>query len=330
MKRRKVLIKLLCLSLMITACGKKEVKAIELETKVEVKTDFKVVGYMFASGDLMANATKIDFSKITHLNVAFLNPDASGRFPIVPSLIELASKAHASNVKLIAAFAGGDPPQHLKELLKPANRKVLVEGLTQLTKTYNLDGIDVDLEGDFVNENYEAFVVDLSTALRKEGKLMTAAVATWNSAAYSNKAIALFDLINIMSYDHTGPWRKEQPGPHSTYEAAEADFNHWNINRGIASDKLTLGLPFYAYGFGNDIQESINFGDLVIAYPGSEKVDNWTIPNKGTFYYNGIPTIKKKVEFAIQKKAGGVMIWQLLGDAPGASSLLNTIHNTYR
>jgi chitinase len=50
------------------------------------------------------------------------------------------------------------------------------------------------------------------------------------------------------------------------------------------------------------------------------------LPGKGTFYYNGWPTIKKKLSYALQKKAGGVMIWQLLGDAGGEYSLLKAIH----
>lgn len=326
MKPINLLTLLLCFSMLLGGCAKGGTKSLAPDPIEEAKKDFKVVGYMFAEGDLLSKSVKIDFGKITHLNIAFINPDANGNYAVVTGLKELVKKAHDNNVKVLSAFAGGNPPQHLKELLKPANRKILVDGLVQLTRTYGLDGIDVDLEGDFVNENYEAFVVDLSAALKKESKLMTAAVATWNSAAYSNKAIALFDMINIMSYDQTGPWRKEQPGPHSTYEAAEVDFQHWNVNRSIPESKLILGLPFYAYGFGTDIMESMNYGDLVAAYPGSEKFDLWELPGKGTFYYNGLPTIKKKVAFALQKKAGGVMIWQLLGDAQGEFSLLTAIH----
>ncbi|RZL18938.1 MAG: hypothetical protein EOO89_04800, partial [Pedobacter sp.] len=320
MRKAKFLLRLVLLAMLMTGCNKKNVKATESGPQ-DTKSDFKVVGYMFADGDLLAKSAKVDFSKITHLIIAFINPDAAGNFAPISGLQALAKKAHDNNVKILSALAGGNPPQHLKELIKPANRRKLVEALTQLTRTYDLDGIDVDLEGDFVNEHYEAFVVDLSAALKKEGKIMTAAVATWNSAAYSNKAIALFDLINIMSYDQTGPWRKDQPGPHSTYEAAETDFAHWNINRGIAAEKLVLGLPFYAYGFGSDIREDMSYGELVAAYPGSEKVDQWELPGKGTFYYNGLPTIQKKVAYAIKKKAGGVMIWQLLGDATGELSL---------
>ena len=48
------------------------------------------------------------------------------------------------------------------------------------------------------------------------------------------------------------------------------------------------------------------------------------VPGGGTIYYNGIPTIKSKVQLALQK-AGGIMIWQLMQDASGAKSLLNRI-----
>lgn len=327
MKNIKVFIHLFFLSLLFIGCGKTASMASEQEKDQVIKKDFKVVGYVFAASNLDAAAEKIDFSKITHLNIAFINPDAAGVFAPVSGLISLVKKAHENNVKVLAALAGGDPPPHLKDLIKPAARKMLVDGLLLLTQTYGLDGIDVDLEGDFVNGDFEGFVTDLSAALKKENKLMTAAVATWNSAAYSDKAIRLFDLINIMSYDQTGPWRKDNPGPHSTYEAAEADFNHWHITRSIAANKLVLGLPFYAYGFGADIPESMSYGELVSTYPGTQQEDFWVVSGKGTFFYNGIPTIRKKVAFALKNKMGGVMIWQILGDAQGQYSLLAAINS---
>ncbi|EDM37619.1 Chitinase [Pedobacter sp. BAL39] len=326
MKKIKILSRVLCLVLLLSGCGKSNVKASAPEEGQTPKRAVNVVGYMFASGDLLAQSAGVDFSKISHLNIAFLNPDASGTFGAVTGLAELTKKAHDNHVKILAAFAGGDPPAYLKEMMKADKRKSLVDGLLNLTRSYNLDGIDVDLEGDFVNEDYEAFVVELSAALKKENKLMTAAVATWNSAAYSDKALALFDLINIMAYDHTGPWRKDQPGPHSAYEDAVLDFDHWQVTRKLPAEKLILGLPFYGYGFGPDIAQDMSYGALVQTYPGAEKEDLWVLPGKGTFYYNGIPTIRKKVAFAMKRKAGGVMIWQLLGDAAGEYSLLNTIH----
>lgn len=325
---RKIFIKLLLLGLIVSGCGKS--KATTGEPDQKGKQNFKVVGYMFASGDLLAAAENLDFSRLTHLNIAFINPDASGIFAPVTGLKELVKKAHDNQVLVLSAFAGGGPPEYLKNLIKPANKNTLINGLMGLINTYNLDGIDVDLEGDFITADYEGFVTDLSASLKASKKLMTAAVATWNSDAYPDKAIALFDLINIMSYDHTGPWKKDNPGPHAPYELAEQDFNFWNLNRNIPAEKLVLGLPFYGYGFGLDILESITFGDLVAAYPGSEKVDSWELPGKGTFYYNGLPTIRKKVGYALQKKAGGVMIWQILGDAPDDLSLLKAINDAVK
>jgi chitinase len=317
---------MICVSLQLLACSKSDAGVPAEEPAVAKNKNFKVIGYLFARGDLLAQSLSIDYSKITHLNLAFINPDSTGSFAAVPNLEALVKKAHENKVKVISALGGGNPPAYLKEFLKPEKRKLLISGLMQLIEKYDLDGIDVDLEGDFVNENYETFVIELSASLQAKKKLMTAAVATWNSAAYSDKALGLFDLINIMSYDQTGPWRKDKPGPHSTYEQVLVDYGHWNKDRGINSKKLILGLPFYGYGFGPDIRPDMNYGELVATYPGAEKVDLIELPGKGTFYYNGMPTIKKKVDFALENKMGGVMIWQLLGDAPGPFSLLEVIH----
>jgi chitinase len=326
MKKLKLVLLVIFVFLELLASSKSEAFVPLIDSSVVKNKNFKVIGYLFSRGNLIALSEQTDYSKITHLNIAFINPDSSGAFAAVPNLQLLVQKAHQNGVKVISALGGGNPPAYLKDYLKPEKRKVLIDGLVQLIQSNNLDGIDVDLEGEFVNENYEAFVSELSARLKKEKKMMTAAVATWNSAAYSDKALALFDLISVMSYDHTGPWRKEQPGPHSTYEQALTDFKHWNTDRKISSSRLILGLPFYGYGFGPDIREDINYGELVATYPGAEKADLIELPGKGTFYYNGMPTIKKKVDYAIENRMGGVMIWQLAGDAQGAYSLLNVIH----
>ncbi|MFS8083370.1 MAG: hypothetical protein ACMG51_07955 [Ginsengibacter sp.] len=49
------------------------------------------------------------------------------------------------------------------------------------------------------------------------------------------------------------------------------------------------------------------------------------LPGDVTMYYNDMAIIKKKTELAMQK-GGGIMIWQILGDATGVKSLLNAIY----
>lgn len=290
------------------------------------KANFKIVGYLFSHGDLDSASARLDFSKITHLNIAFINPDSLGRFKAPQGLAAVVKRAHSKNVKVLMSLAGGSPPAYLKDMLVAGKREALVKGLVEFAEKFKLDGIDVDLEGDFIDQNYDAFVAELSGKLKPAGKLLTAAVATWSGDRISDQTLTLYDIINIMSYDQTGPWNKTKAGPHSTYEAALADFDYWNVTRKIPSEVLCLGLPFYGYGFGPDIPESYDFNSIVRLFPGSEQNDLVDLPGKGTIYYNGLSTIQKKVKFALDKKAGGVMIWHLNGDAQKEKSLLLTIH----
>lgn len=289
-----------------------------------------VVGYLFANDSLLSSARKVDFSKITHLNVAFINPDASGAFVLVSGLKEAVALAHNKGVKVFASFAGGSPPEHIKQLLIPTNQKTLIASFAKLIDDYNLDGIDVDLEGDFIDANYESFVLGLAKMLSSKNKLMTAAVATWTSDRISDKALQAYDLVHIMSYDHTGPWNKTKVGQHSSYEDMVIDFEHWRDVRQVPANKLTIGLPLYGYGFGPAIADDITFGELVKRYPQSFDQDETSIPDQGTFYYNGTVTIKKKTEYAVKQGAAGVMIWHLLADTEGQHSLLKVIDTTFQ
>ncbi len=132
-----------------------------------------------------------------------------------------------------------------------------------------------------------------------------------------------------MSYDQTGPWQPAKPGNHSPYNMAEDDLNYWHIVRSIPQEKLILGLPFYGYGFGasNSPVVSMDYNQIASLYPDSLLLDTLVLPGNVSMYYNSISTIKRKTQLAIDK-AGGVMIWQLLGDTPGENSLLNAIFNT--
>jgi GH18 family chitinase len=315
--------------LTVLMCSCKKSAKSEVNTNDDKKpvagASFRVVGYLREYNVVDGRAIQFDFSKITHLNIAFINPDAAGNFTTLNGLKELVAAAHAKNVKVLASIGGGLAPEYYTTLISTgSSREKLAASLASVSDQYNLDGIDIDLEGHFVDANYEAFVVAVKVALKPKGKLLTTAIATVYATQYTNKALAQFDYINIMSYDKTGPWRPEKPGQHSPYSMATDDLDYWGGTRGIAKEKLSLGLPFYGYGFGSGVPEDMSFADIVKQYPGSENKDEVTVAAGGTMYYNGLPTIKSKTSLALQK-AGGIMVWQLLQDGTGANSLLNTI-----
>jgi GH18 family chitinase len=294
-------------------------------SSITASAQSRVIGYV-PMGRQPVDFSKISFSKITHLNIAFLNPDSTGKMVLPENFDSLVNAAHQFNVKVLASIGGGSPNLHYGNLLEEMNRAALVQQIVEISVNHKLDGIDVDLENDAIDKNYEKLVRDLAAKLKPLGKLLTAALATWNAEKISDAALKEFDFVNIMSYDQTGPWTPDKPGPHSTYEKAVEDLKYWRSNRKLGKEKINLGVPFYGYCFGTQYGESMSYRDIIHTFPGAENRDMVLPSTGGAIYYNGSSTIKNKTSLAI-KEAGGVMIWQLLQDDWGDSSLLGMIHD---
>jgi len=292
------------------------------------KTTFKIVGY-YSIDAAISDVNKSTLKKLTHVNLWFLNPDSLGNFTRdLSGLAPFLQAAHRKNVKVLFSIGGGSKQPQYHDLLKDDKRSILIRNLIGEVLKYNLDGIDVDLEGSNIDSYYEKFVVELASALRKHNKLITAAIAIYYKDQFTDHALSQYDFVNVMSYDRTGPWRPEKPGPHAAYEHAVEDLEYFGVVRMIPKEKMTLGVPFYGYGYGPTLTSpaiSMNFAEITDTFPGAEAVDEWTMPDGKILYYNGIPTIKRKTLLA-REKASGIMIWQVLGDAKGSKSLLKVIN----
>lgn len=293
------------------------------------KSAFKIVGYYSLSSAMTANVKSVPFKNLTHINLWFLNPDSLGNFTRdFSALAPFIRAAHRKYVKVLFSIAGGSKHPQYHTLLKDDKRAMLIDNLLSEVLLYNMDGIDVDLEGSDIDENYENFVVELAGSLRSRDKLITAAIAVYYKDQLSDKALEQYDFVNVMSYDRTGPWRPGKPGPHSTYAHAKEDLEYFGTERKIRKEKMTLGVPFYGYGYGPELTSpaiSMNYREIVSTFPGAELVDQWNMPDGKILYYNGIPTMRQKTALA-KEKASGIMIWELQGDADRSKSLLKAIH----
>ncbi|QHT70648.1 hypothetical protein GXP67_30355 [Rhodocytophaga rosea] len=293
------------------------------------QSTFKIIGYYPLQAALSAELTKVPFTKLTHINLWFLNPDTLGNFTKdLSALAPFIQAAHASNVRVLFSIGGGSKQAQYHRLLQADKRTMLIKNLVAEVVKYKLDGIDVDLEGGDIDENYEPFVAELATSLRSHQKILTAAIAVYYKDQLSDKALATYDFVNIMAYDRTGPWRPEKPGPHSTFEHAQEDLEYFATVRSIPKEKMTLGVPFYGYGYGPALTSpaiSMSYKDIIATFSGSHTADQWTMPDGKILYYNGKPTIQKKTRLA-REKASGIMIWQLMGDTTGTHSLLDVVY----
>lgn len=288
----------------------------------------RVVGYL--STDNFDKMTSIQFCKLTHLNVAFANPDKNGNIIFsgdIDGLVKYAKSVNP-NIVISISLAGGviseEQASNWSWLIdKPENRPVLIQNIVNFVELHKLDGVDVDLEWDAVTVGYSDFVLELKKSLLERKKLMTAALP--NNSRFANISVAAlqaFDFINVMAYDSTGPWAPNKPGQHSSFAFAKEGIEFWKLQN-VPSEKLTLGVPFYGYNFTYPEVTSSKYGDIVATGKQFAELDEL-----GKIYYNGRPTIAQKVEYAAQN-TGGIMIWELSQDSFDEYSLLEVIHKKY-
>jgi GH18 family chitinase len=288
---------------------------------------FKVVGYLMGS-----NFDKIDLlelDRLTHLNLAFANPDQQGNlvFGNGIDLKPVVSKGHGLGLKVFVSLAGGGRPDTTiwKSVLDPANRTAFISNILSFVETNNLDGVDVDIEWNLlptIDSLYTPFVVELRKALHEKGKSITTALgATDLHPAVTQQSLEAYDFINVMVYDKTGSWRPDDIGPHSPYSYAEEAMAYWIEERGIPADRIILGVPFYGFDFTPPAQY-ISYRNLIKEDPANAYRDS--VDSK---YFNGITTIVKKTELA-KKELGGIMIWEISQDTLGHMSLLRAIDQT--
>ena len=314
----------LCIVILVS-CSKDDSFEEEIMT---VDKFARVVGYLpsyrFDSNE------KIDYCKLTHLNLAFANPGSNGKLIINDfSGVVVRARNENSNIKIYISIGGGYLTDEQASIWSNSidikdNRPIIINEIVNFVVDNSLDGVDVDLEWQYVTSGYSDFVIELKSALSAKGKSMTAALpGTTKFDNITEEALQTFDFINIMAYDFTGPWNPTASGQHSSYNNAVESINFWK-NTGVSQSKLTLGVPFYGYDFSNSSNvTSFTFGQMISTNNSYSEIDN-----VGMKYYNGRPTIKSKVKLA-SEQVSGIMIWELGQDSFSDYSLLKTIHKEY-
>ena len=291
-------------------------------------TEFKVIGYL--PGSRVDTAT-IQFDLLTHINFAFAIPakDGGGLAALrnTDKLKALVSKAHANGVKVFISVGGwgigdggGDDSRFHRLAADPEERDYFVAKTMELVRRFDLDGVDVDWEyPDVENRSAEDNVLlmrQLRDSLHAANKKLTAAVVHYGNQGEGtlDEIFEIVDWLNLMAYDDD----KGQPIPHSPYSLAEKSINYWVKERGLPAHKTVLGLPFY----GKPRRPNLShYKDLLAA--GADPMQD----EFDSIYYNGIATIKRKTELALDEGLSGVMIWEISQDTHDDRSLLKAIND---
>ena len=263
------------------------------------------------------DADMIPYKQLTHINYAFLIPNADGSFePINNSskLEQVVRTAHGHNVRVNISVGGWGWDVQFEELAARAeSRTAFVKNLKDFMDKYQLDGADIDWEypdPGQSSQNFLALIQELRAAMPE--KLLTTAVVSYGDeygSGIPGESFELFDFVNIMTYD--GP-------DHGTMEQFEKGLAYWST-RGLSKEKTVMGLPFYA-------RPEMPYFKIVEADPSAAQTDTFE-QNGTTYHYNGIPTVQAKTRIAMEN-ASGIMFWALDHDTQGELSLVKAIYET--
>ena len=273
-------------------------------------------------------AKSLDFTKMTHLYLAFGLPPYCKAQPCTAEdnmlfslgqsdadIRTLVNAAHAAGVKVILSIGGGGGDQQILQFYNARLSKPLVKSLDGYVKAHDLDGVDLDIEDPSnMGDAYLAFTETLLETFRPEGKLVTAAVAEYLQDAMPDRALHLFDFINVMNY--------------SNLSDAQEAMDYYAEQKNVPRAKMTLGVPLFAQSADGNIEET--YSTVAAAYPDAWKTDvvsGGSLDGGEALFYVGSATMRKEIELGLQY--GGVMVWELSQDVTGPHSLLKVINSNF-
>lgn len=221
-----------------------------------------VSGYYAGYQRYLYPETAIDFSILTHIFVAAIEPAANGTVTSDffidavngPAMARtISSRAHAAGRKAILMLGGSGYRDALANATTSANMATFVNNLVSTMTSLGYDGIDVDWEP--ISTADQPIVLDLLKRLRaaQPGIILTIPVA-WHGplTSWYAEVAAVVDQVNIMSYGMAGNWGgwdswhqgalfDESPTHPTSVSAAVRLYQ----NVGVPNAKIGIGLGFY-------------------------------------------------------------------------------------
>ncbi len=182
----------------------------------------RIVGYLVAGGDVDTKLEQIALTKVTHLNLAFENPiNDDGDLSFHPNNAKVIAHCKRIGIPVLISICGGSASEKESmrlryfQLINKTHRSHFVKKLVDYVETHQIDGLDIDLEGPAINEDYDAFIAELAVPLHQKGKLLTCALSQgYGGARVGDATLQFFDFVNVMAYDALAP---ESKGARTTF-----------------------------------------------------------------------------------------------------------------
>ncbi|TGO56043.1 hypothetical protein BCON_0083g00360 [Botryotinia convoluta] len=248
-----------------------------------------------------------------------------------------------------------------------SKRAAFASSVVSLVQNLGLDGVDIDWEypsDDTQANNFVLLLQEVRSALDKlGGSLQTPYHFLLTVASSANPAVCqnwqlsemdqYLDFWNFMAYDFSGSWSSvsahqaniSPSGNGSTPFNTETGISYY-IARGIASDKIVLGMPIYGRSFektngigqsfqgvGQGTWESGVYDYKVLPLLGATEVYDesigasysWDTSKKEIISYDNPLVAVQKGKWIQSMNLGGAMWWESSADGRGSRSLIGSV-----
>ena len=161
--------------------------------------------------------------------------------------------AHGNGYEVWAMFSNDSLQQLTSDIINDYEaRKNLILDIVELAKQYGLDGINIDFENMYREDEdmFSRFIIELEPRLKAIGKTLSVDVTapdgadSWSMCYDRNVIGDVADYIVFMAYDQYGEASTE-PGTTSGYEWVKVNLDKFVETEEIKPEKIILGLPFY-------------------------------------------------------------------------------------
>lgn len=279
--------------------------------------------------------------------ISVKSSDGSINNQIEPSVV---SYAHQHHVKIWALVDNQFNASLSNQVLTNTTARTrLVKNLTQAAVNDHLDGLNIDFENlrSSDQQTFTTFIKELHTALAGEHIVLSVDITPdiqflKDDAAYFHAALAGYaDYVVLMAYDEH--WSTDQtPGPVADIPWVTTSIQDL-LDTGVPSDKLILGVPFYARFWHMHQDGSVNSIAVPLAQVQSilqqhQATSSWNsklgvgyarYPRADGYeevWFSTQQTLNSELQLVQNDDLAGVSIWSLgLSDPNTWSSIIHGI-----
>ncbi len=214
-------------------------------------SQFKILGY-FPNWTSKEKIESYNFSRLTHVNAAFLVCNASGEVYYESTEAEEAmdmilEKAKAQGVIVLVSVWGNH-----EMLLNETSRTNFANNIKAHCLEKGYAGVDLDFEGEYDESGLSLLATKLREIFGDDLFISAAVSGVANDQGYNVELVNACDWINPMIYDIAGSWNSSPIANHSSYENFTDAAYGWHYRRGIEKDRIILGVPFYGRTFNDE------------------------------------------------------------------------------